>query len=123
MRIEGIVANAVAQQPNQVDVQAQRDRTQNAEVATQAQQMGQQSHGKAVGEQMLDSAVHQVSQMLDAFSDEMQFKIHKDTNSTVVTVVNRDSGEVVRQIPSEKFLDLVAMFQKQLNGLLVDENR
>jgi flagellar protein FlaG len=123
MRIEGIQATAVAQQPNPVDAQAQRDRTQTAEVASQAQAVAHEgTAGKAVGEHLLDSAVSQVSKMLDTFSDEMNFTIRKDADETVIKVVNRDTGEVIRQIPSQQVVDMAANFQKQLSGLIVDHH-
>jgi flagellar protein FlaG len=34
--------------------------------------------------------------------------------------VNRETGEVIREIPPEKFLDMVAKLQ-ELAGILVDE--
>ncbi|MNL52454.1 flagellar protein FlaG [compost metagenome] len=72
---------------------------------------------------MLAQAVDQVEQLMTTFNESLRFKIHEDTKRTIITVVNQDTGELIREIPSEKFLDLVALFQKQLSGLLVDENR
>ncbi|MNY50554.1 flagellar protein FlaG [compost metagenome] len=72
---------------------------------------------------MLTQAVGQVEQLMTTVNESLRFKVHEDTNRTIITVVNQETGEVLREIPSEKFLDLVAMFQKQLSGLLVDENR
>jgi len=38
----------------------------------------------------------------------------------MVTLVNRETGEIIRQIPPEKLLDMVARF-RELAGLFVDE--
>lgn len=126
MHIEGAIATAgmISQQANPVDTQPQRDRAPAAQVAPQAPQTLQQGdNAHAVGQQMLSQAVSQVSKILETFSQTTEFKIHKDTKSTIVTVVDKETGEVLREFPSEKFLDLVAMFQQQLSGLLVDTNR
>lgn len=127
MRIEGAIATAgaVSQLSNTpVDQQAQRDRAQLAAIPLAAQQSAEQGDdAKPVGKQMLAQAVDQVDQLMTTFNESLRFKVHEDTKRTVITVVNQDTGEVIREIPSEKFLDLVAMFQKQLSGLLVDENR
>lgn len=126
MRIEGAIATAgmISQQANPIDTQPQRERAHLAQVAQQTPSNAQQGDdAHAVGQQMLSRAVSQVSQIMDTFSQATEFKIHKDTHSTIVTVVDKTSGEVLREFPSEKFLDLVALFQQQLSGLLVDTNR
>ena len=126
MRIEGAImaASMVSQQTIQPDTQIQRDRGIQATASTLAQEEARQGDdSKAVGRQMLDSAIGQVEKILNAFDESVAFKVHDKTNTTIVSVVNRDTGEVIREYPSEKFLDLVAMFQKQLSGLFVDTNR
>ncbi|MBO9542444.1 flagellar protein FlaG [bacterium] len=127
MRIEGaiVAANAVSHLGNTpVDQQAQRDRAQAGNLPLAAQQSAEQGDdARPVGKHMLAQAVGQVEQLMATVNESLRFKVHEDTNRTIITVVNQDTGEVLREIPSEKFLDLVAMFQKQLSGLLVDENR
>ena len=126
MRIEGAImaASMVSQQTVQPDTQVQRDRAFQATASSQAQEEARQGEdSRAVGRQMLESAIGQVEKILNAFDESVSFKVHEQTKSTIVSVVNRDTGEVIREYPSEKFLDLVAMFQKQLSGLFVDTNR
>ncbi|MEB3188456.1 MAG: flagellar protein FlaG [bacterium] len=126
MRIEGAImaASMVSQQTVQPDTQIQRDRAYQATASNLAQEEARQGDdSRAVGRQMLESAIGQVEKILNAFDESVAFKIHEQTKSTIVSVVNRDTGEVIREYPSEKFLDLVAMFQKQLSGLFVDTNR
>lgn len=127
MRIEGIVAtsNLAIQQPMSTDGAMVRDRAQVAAVPGEALTSAKQGENQAsaVGAQLLSSAVDQVGNLLNTFTESMEFKIHKDTNTTMVQVVDKDSGEIVRQYPAEKFLDLVALFQKQLSGLFVDVSR
>ena len=40
----------------------------------------------------------------------------------MVKVIDKDTDEIIREIPSEKVLDMVAKMW-ELNGLLVDEKR
>lgn len=125
MRIEGAIAitGMAAQQTNTVDTQNQRSQTQLASIPANTQEATRRGpDSKPVGDQQLAQAVGQVEQLVNTFNESIQFKVHKDTNTTIITVVNREDGEVIRQIPSEKFLDMIAMFQKQLSGLLVDTN-
>jgi flagellar protein FlaG len=46
--------------------------------------------------------------------------VHEDTERIVVEVVNKDSGEVIRQIPPEYILDIMAKIDALL-GVFVDE--
>lgn len=51
-----------------------------------------------------------------------EFSIHEKTKEIMIKVINSDTNEVVREIPPEKTLDMVAkMWEKA--GILVDERR
>lgn len=50
----------------------------------------------------------------------LEFSLDDSTGTVVVKVIARDSGEVIRQIPSETALEL-AKSMKDVNGLLFDE--
>ncbi|MFB4165230.1 flagellar protein FlaG [Alteribacillus sp. JSM 102045] len=46
--------------------------------------------------------------------------MHEDLDRIYVQVLERETEEVVREIPPEKFLDMVASMLEQV-GILVDE--
>ena len=48
----------------------------------------------------------------------MKFTIDEDTGHTVVTMTQRDTGEVVRQIPSEEFLNIAKMILETTDKLV-----
>lgn len=50
------------------------------------------------------------------------FKYHEDTNRISITVTDSDTDEVIREIPPEKALDMLAKAW-ELAGLMVDERR
>jgi len=50
------------------------------------------------------------------------FKYHDETNRISITVKNTDTDEVIREIPAEKALDMLAKAW-ELAGLMVDEKR
>lgn len=58
--------------------------------------------------------------LFEVFNLELRFKIHEPTREIIARIVNRETGEVVREIPPEKFLDMVAKLQ-ELAGVFVDE--
>ena len=49
----------------------------------------------------------------------LDFSVHKPTKEVMVRVINQETGEVIREIPPEKHLDLVANLMK-MAGILVD---
>jgi flagellar protein FlaG len=62
-------------------------------------------------------ALHKVSMIFDR---KLEFMIHEDTNRVIVKVINNETGEVIREIPPEKIVELVAKMNTYL-GLLIDE--
>lgn len=86
-------------------------------------------HGRSVEEQKARQAmseedakkiVEDVQTRLESMGTRLQLSLNKDPNSIVVQVVDRESGELIRQIPTKELLDL----QKKLSdlvGLLFDE--
>ena len=62
-------------------------------------------------------------QELDRFVDKgFDYNIHEDTEKLWVEVVDRNNQEVIREIPPEKLLDVVAGI-KEVVGLFLDEMR
>ncbi len=51
-----------------------------------------------------------------------EFSIHEKTNAIMVKVINKETKELIREIPPEKILDLVAKMW-ELAGIIVDERR
>jgi len=52
----------------------------------------------------------------------IEFAIHEKTKTIIVKVLDRDSGEIIREIPPEKLLDILAGLW-ELAGLIVDERK
>ena len=52
----------------------------------------------------------------------LSFKYHEETNRISITVKDSDTDEVIREIPPEKALDMLAKAW-EMAGLLVDEKR
>ncbi|MFZ4451038.1 flagellar protein FlaG [Salibacterium aidingense] len=61
-----------------------------------------------------------INKMLEATFTNLKFNVHDKLNRVYVQVLNRDTDEVIREIPPEKFLDMKAAILEQV-GLLVDE--
>ncbi len=70
----------------------------------------------------LESAVDKANYTFEIQNRSLRFKIHERTNEVMVKVVDSETGEVIREIPPEKLLDMFANML-ELAGLIVDERR
>lgn len=70
----------------------------------------------------LDTAVETINKTLDVFGRGLEFSIHEDTNRIIVKVIDRSNfeDEVIREIPPEKILDMMAEVLNII-GLLIDQ--
>jgi flagellar protein FlaG len=67
----------------------------------------------------LQAAVQQVQRAVQAHTSSLEFSLDKATGTTVVKVVDSQTNEVIRQIPSQEMLDLAQSIDQQLQqGLL-----
>jgi flagellar protein FlaG len=67
----------------------------------------------------LEKAVENLNQALQDIKRELRFSVDDDTGRMIVKVINADTDEVVRQIPSEQLLNAVRHMEQQA-GLLLD---
>lgn len=81
-----------------------------------------EKQGKPVSmsEEQWKRAVERALKLVQGPTTYLDFSEHKPTKEMLVRVMNRETGEVIREIPPEKHLDLVADLMK-LSGILVDK--
>ena len=72
-------------------------------------------------EEKVRAAVKEINNELEKRQSELGFSVDKVANDVVITVKRKESGEIVRQIPSETVLKLAHNFEK-LKGVLLDES-
>ena len=73
-----------------------------------------------VTDTMLDSAFEDANNVLSGSSFRLSYAKHEDTGRIMVTVYERQSDEVLREIPSESRLDIYARITEFV-GLLFDQ--
>lgn len=74
----------------------------------------------SIGEEQIVRAIERALKALEGPSTMFEMKVHDQTNSIIVRVLNRETGELIREIPPEKTLDLVVKMM-EFAGILVDE--
>ena len=99
------------------------------QVDSQNQQKLQQSEYKnknqdAKAQPLEREQLEQMAQQLQDFMGEMnrslQFQVDEDSGRDVIKVLDKDSGEVIKQYPSEEVLNLVSKLSESA-GILIDQ--
>lgn len=62
-------------------------------------------------------SLHEINQALSGLSVSVQFQIDPDLNDVIVKVIDKDTGDVIRQMPSEEVVRM-AKAMDNLKGLL-----
>lgn len=87
------------------------------------------TQGETVPQQQEPVKAHHISTaVMKALNNDMealhrvglQFSVHEDTGQTVVRVVDKDTGKLIRQIPPQELLDLAAKLEDMM-GILFDK--
>ena len=73
-------------------------------------------------EQKAIDNIKKINEELVGANRELQISIHDDTKRIIAKVVDTETKEVVKEIPSEKLLDMFYCMM-EYSGLLVDEKR
>lgn len=75
-----------------------------------------------VSKEKVESALRDINTKIRPTHTECQFSYHEETKRISIKVLDQESGEVIREIPPEKTLDMIAR-TLELAGILVDEKR
>lgn len=68
----------------------------------------------------LQDAIEKLNETANIFHRSLKFSIHEATHRTMISVVDTDNDKVIREIPGEEALDMVAKMQEYL-GLIFDK--
>lgn len=77
----------------------------------------------SVSEEALVKAIDKANHAVEGSPSEFRYKVHPKSGEIIVQVLNKETKEVVREIPPEKFIDLVEKLQELTVGALIDEKR
>ncbi|MBI4741810.1 MAG: flagellar protein FlaG [Betaproteobacteria bacterium] len=70
--------------------------------------------------QQLDQAVKAVSDFIKQANNSLAFSVDEDSGTTIVKVIDNDTKEVIKQIPSEEML-AIAKALDSIKGLLIHQ--
>ncbi|UII55609.1 flagellar protein FlaG [Cytobacillus spongiae] len=68
----------------------------------------------------ISAQIDSMNKMFELNMTSLKFNLHEDTDRYYVEVRNQDTQEVIKEIPSKEFLDLMARIA-EFSGFLVDK--
>jgi flagellar protein FlaG len=80
----------------------------------------QQQEKQQVTNEQIRKTVEEINKK--AMNSEVQFGIHEATNRVTIKIIDRQTKEVIKELPPEKTLDMIAKAW-EIAGILVDEKR
>ena len=84
------------------------------------QQNGQQEQQPSPTAEAVKKAVDEMNKKMA--NSVAQFGIHEETNHITIKIVDKETKKVIKELPPEKTLDMIAKVW-EMAGLLVDEKR
>jgi len=100
----------------------QKDKPELTEVKSLSQLSDFDRKELPISEKVVIDAIDRVNRAISGANRRFEFSIHEKTKEIMIKVVDSDTNQVVREIPPEKILDMVANMM-EMAGLMVDERR
>lgn len=92
----------------------------SARTALDEKALREKAQEQSLSNQELAKAVENIQARLDVMRTKLGFSLHGETEDIVVEVTDRESGELIRQIPSEEVMEIRAKLD-ELVGILFDK--
>jgi len=120
------IASTSMQAPNRVDLAqvplkaptADVELKRNAVVSAVEQSTEQSATDNEQIPEKLTQVASELSDMMSMMRKGLAFKVDENSGQAVVTVLDRDTGDVIRQMPSEEALKLAEKLS-EVTGLLM----
>jgi flagellar protein FlaG len=98
------------------------ERLPKSEVKTLEVQEIKREVPKGLEDKKVLEAIEKANKAALGINTSFRFSIHEGTKQIMVKVLNKDTNEVIRELPPEKILDMIAKMW-EMAGLFVDEKR
>lgn len=70
------------------------------------------------GEETTKRVAEAMDKYVRSIQSDLEIKIHEETGKIIVKVISHETGEVIREIPSEEMLKLAERMEEMAGGLL-----
>ncbi len=128
MRVEGMSGSLPTSSvqdfsPHQAGGESVKSGTQQQEKQSHVQDKNiPNSEKRQVSENEVIDAIEKANKAIEGTNNYVKYSIHEKTHQIMVKIINKETDEVIKELPPEKILDMVANML-ELAGLVVDEKR
>ncbi|NLC52328.1 MAG: flagellar protein FlaG [Firmicutes bacterium] len=127
MRVDGVdplVMNKIQDRAQQKQVEETRQPATDTRVRQREQALGREHYNEETKshQERLEEEVARLNETAELFNIGLRFSIHKESERIMVQVYDRVEDKVIKEIPPERVLNLVAQIQNMI-GILLDEHR
>jgi len=77
---------------------------------------------KSIDPEEVKQTVEELNRLSGNLNEKVQFSLDKKTNRVIIKVMDRDTNEVISEIPSKYSIRLLEHFREHM-GLFIDESR
>ncbi|MCF2847162.1 flagellar protein FlaG [Pseudoalteromonas sp. ACER1] len=103
-----------------VDESNKTENTLQQQTQQNYQQVQQSGEKDELGREQLEKMAQQLQDFMGEMNRSLQFQVDEESGRDVIRVVDKNSGELIKQYPSEEVLSLVAKLSETA-GFLIDQ--
>jgi flagellar protein FlaG len=103
------------------EIKEQKNTKENEDIYV-AQLPGYDKKERTISEKAVVEAIEKANKAITGAKTQFEFSIHEKTKEIMVKVIDSETHEIIREIPPEKILDMVAKMW-EMAGIMVDERR
>ena len=103
-----------------VDESNKTENTLQQQTEQNNQQVQQSGEKDELGREQLEKMAQQLQDFMGEMNRSLQFQVDEESGRDVIKVVDKNSGELIKQYPSEEVLSLVAKLSETA-GFLIDQ--
>ena len=104
----GVVSNIKASELEKSDTQRDNSVTQSVKKVSQ----------EPLTVQQLEKVAQQLQDFVGEMNHGLEFSVDKDSGRDVIKVIDKSTGDLVKQFPSEEVLTLVAKLSEMVGGFI-----
>ncbi|WP_289170164.1 flagellar protein FlaG [uncultured Pseudoalteromonas sp.] len=103
---------------NKTDEQGSQNQLNNQ--YTQQSSEDNSSQNQQLEREQLEKVAQQLQEFMGEMSRSLQFQVDEDSGRDVIKILDKTSGDVIKQYPSEEVLSLVSKLSESA-GILIDQ--
>ena len=103
---------------NKTDEQGSQNQLNNQ--YTQQSSEDNSSQNQQLEREQLEKVAQQLQEFMGEMSRSLQFQVDEDSGRDVIKILEKTSGDVIKQYPSEEVLSLVSKLSESA-GILIDQ--